>query len=105
MEPLGQQMKSEVSNAVTAPAHVSQRRPRLSRRARKFGLERIFNKSQFESILFGRTVPLNYVSEQKRQLVPRRIWISRQSDLSLLDASSLTVWISSSSGFCASSPD
>ncbi|MED6281150.1 hypothetical protein CHARACLAT_018246, partial [Characodon lateralis] len=38
------------------------------------------------------------------QLIPRRIWISRQSDFSLLDASSLTVWITSSSGFCASPP-
>ncbi|XP_047231084.1 uncharacterized protein LOC124874004 [Girardinichthys multiradiatus] len=41
----------------------------------------------------------------KFQLTSRRIWISRQSDFSLLDASSLTVWITSSSGFCASSPD
>ncbi|MEQ2296643.1 hypothetical protein AMECASPLE_026734 [Ameca splendens] len=39
------------------------------------------------------------------QMIPRRIWISRQSGFSLLDASSLTVWIPSSSGFCASSPD
>ncbi|MEQ2293955.1 hypothetical protein AMECASPLE_038868 [Ameca splendens] len=39
------------------------------------------------------------------QLIPLRIWISRQSNFGLLGSSSLTVWIISSSGFCASFPD